>query len=238
MLCFLTLLLQFYDIFLKIKFFYIIPTEMSSLERCSICEKGKGTCLCVGCKAYFCEIHFNEHRGMLFNELDELVEDRNDLRDKINKITEYNKSNDLVLIQIDEREQNTVKEVKQAAEQARRKATQTQTMNFKRDQIKKQFEKISQVLIQYRETRDFDEQDLTQLKQAMRQICEDLKQLSESPAVEMYVTELDQIIWNQPEDKKNESSGTENKFNLIQTTGNHLNESHDSRLKAEKRKYK
>jgi vacuolar-type H+-ATPase subunit H len=175
---------------------------------------------------------------MLFNELDELVEERNDLWDKINKITEYNKSNDLVLTQIDEREQNTVNEVKQAAERARQTVTQTQTMNFKRDQIKKQFEKISQALVQYRETKDFDEQDLTQLKQATRQICEDLKQLSESPAVKVYVTELDQIIWNQPEDDKNESSGIENKFNFIQTTGNHLNESHDSRLKAEKRKYK
>jgi len=127
---------------------------MSSLERCSICEKGKGTCLCVGCKTYFCETHFNE--------LDELVEDRNDLQDKINKIQKHSKSNNLHLAQIDEWEQKTIEKMKQAAEQARQKVGQT--MNFKRDQMKKKFEKMSQELIQYRETKDFYEQDLTQLK--------------------------------------------------------------------------
>ncbi len=88
---------------------------MSSLERCSICEKGKGTCLCVGCKTYFCETHFNEHCGMLFNELDELVEDRNDLQEKINKIPKHSKSNDLHLAQINEWEQKTIEKIKQAA---------------------------------------------------------------------------------------------------------------------------
>jgi anaerobic selenocysteine-containing dehydrogenase len=201
---------------------------MSSLERCSICEKSKGTCLCVGCKTYFCETHFNE--------LDELVEDRNDLQDKINNIPKHSKSNDLHLAQIDEWEQKTIEKIKQAAEQARQKVSQT--MNFKRDQMKKQFEKMSQELIQYRETKDFDEQDLTQLKQAMHQLHEDLKQLAESSAVEVYVAELDQIILNQPEDDEDESPETKNEFNLILTTGNHLNKSHHERLKAEKRKYK
>jgi len=72
----------------------------------------------------------------------------------------------------------------------------------------------------------------------MHQLHEDLKQLAESPVVEVYVAELDQIIWNQPEDDEDESSETKNAFNLIRTTGNHLNKSHHERLKAKKRKYK
>jgi hypothetical protein len=167
---------------------------MASSDRCSVCRKGAGTCCCPGCKAYFCDDDFKDHRGMLINKLDELSIDRNDLEENIKKATSYHQSDTLLLTQIDEWQQTTIEKVKQAAEQARQQVLQI--MNLKREEITKQFQTMSQEMKQLRDTKGVVEYDLTRLKQQIDQLDEDLEELFQPSTIELNVKKSDEIEWN------------------------------------------
>ena len=135
---------------------------MASSNRCSVCPKGAGTCFCPGCKAYFCDKDFRNHRGMLVNGLDEITVERNELQEKINKAKPQKQSGSSILSRIDEWQQITIDKVIQAAEQARQQVLKI--MNSKREEITREFQTLSQELEQLRETEGVLEQDLTRLK--------------------------------------------------------------------------
>ncbi len=167
---------------------------MASSNRCSVCPKGAGTCFCPGCKVYFCDKDFRNHRGMLVNGLDELTVERNELHEKINKASADKQSGSSLLSRIDKWQQDTIEKVKQAAQQARQQALEI--INFKREEIMRQFQTLSQELEQLRETEGVLEQDLTRLKGQIGLINEDLEHLSQPPAVELNVSQSDQIVWD------------------------------------------
>jgi chromosome segregation ATPase len=167
---------------------------MASLDRCSVCRKGAGTCFCPGCKAYFCDDDFKDHRGMLINELDELTVDRNDLQKKLNRITSNKETGGHLLSQIDEWQQTTIEKVKQVAEQARQQIFQI--MNLKREEITRQFQTMTQEITQLRDTRGVVEHDLARLKQHIDQLNEDLEELSQPSTIEVNTKQCDQIEWD------------------------------------------
>ncbi len=167
---------------------------MASSNRCSVCPKGGGTCFCPGCKAYFCDKDFRHHRRMLVDGLDELTVNRNDLQEKINKISSEKQSGSLLLSRIDEWQQVTIEKVKQTAQQARQQVLKI--MNSKQEEIKRQFQTLSQEFEHLRETEGVLEQDLARLKQQIDQLNKDLEQLSQPLAVELNMQQSDQIVWN------------------------------------------
>jgi len=99
------------------------------------------------------------HHGQLVNELDILVEDRNALQDKLNKMTRENHSPSSVLSQIDEWQRTIIEKVKQAVDQARQQVTRI--LDSKRSEIAASFEKFSKELVYLKETEDFYHDDLT-----------------------------------------------------------------------------
>ena len=167
---------------------------MATLERCSNCEKGVGICFCTGCKKYFCKKDFNNHREILNNELYGFIEDRNTLQEKLNKATQPKDIHSPLLLQIDEWQKATIENVKQAAEQARQHVMQI--LSSKKIKIISEFEKFSQDLIDLKETEDFVEPDLRRLRQTINQLDQDLKQLTEPPAIELHVEESEKVAWN------------------------------------------
>lgn len=138
---------------------------MATSIPCSICEKGQGTCLCAGCKKYFCMKDFRSHRNTLLDEMHVIVEDRNHLQDKMNEVFQHSDSYSLLLAQIDEWQKNTIEKVEEAAEQARRQIKCIS--NSKRGEIISQFDKFSLDLIEKQNSEDFIEHDLLQLHQSI-----------------------------------------------------------------------
>jgi vacuolar-type H+-ATPase subunit I/STV1 len=131
---------------------------------------------------------------MLVDGLDELTVNRNDLQEKINKISSEKQSGSLLLSRIDEWQQVTIEKVKQTAQQARQQVLKI--MNSKQEEIKRQFQTLSQEFEHLRETEGVLEQDLARLKQQIDQLNKDLEQLSQPLAVELNMQQSDQIVWN------------------------------------------
>ncbi len=167
---------------------------MATTIQCSICDKGQGTCLCTGCKKYFCVRDFRSHRGTLFNEMDVIVCDRNNLQEEINKASQHGDSGSHLLAQIDQWQNDIIEKVKEAAEQARKQVKQI--LNSKRIEITTQFETLSQELVQRKETEDFVETDIAQLRQKIQQLNQNLKSLNQPPAIGLRTEQSDKIVWN------------------------------------------
>ncbi|CAF4340352.1 unnamed protein product, partial [Adineta steineri] len=110
---------------------------------------------------------------MIASELDTLIEDHNNLQDKINQKIQYNNSNNTLFIQIDEWQRTTIEKVKQVAEQARQqviKLLDSQTL-----EIKAQFDKFSEELTRLKATKSVVGENLKQLKQTVCQLDQNIQ---------------------------------------------------------------
>ena len=90
----------------------------SAKARCATCGKGNGVCKCEGCSQKFCEIHFNEHRGSLKQQLDNIADRRNILQDTITGTDDLLEP---LISKIDIWENKAIKKVQHMANEARNK---------------------------------------------------------------------------------------------------------------------
>jgi chromosome segregation ATPase len=137
---------------------------------------------------------FRSHRDALFNEMDVIIGDRNNLQDKLNKASQDKDSSRPLLAQIDEWQQQTIEKVKETAEQARQQVKKIS--NSKRVKITTHFETLSKELVQLKETEDFVEHDLARFRQKISQLNQDLTLLSQPRAIELHMEQSDKIVWS------------------------------------------
>jgi uncharacterized coiled-coil DUF342 family protein len=159
-----------------------------------MCEKGRGTFFCVGCQAYFCKKCHQQHRDDLGNQLEGFIGNHNELKYQITKATEEKNLDSPLLAEIEDWKRKTVEKVEKVAEQAKKQVIKL--LNSKKTEIKSEFEKFSQKLIQLKENEDFIESDLEHLKQTIDQLNQKLKELSKQPEVELCKEQSDQIDWD------------------------------------------
>jgi uncharacterized phage infection (PIP) family protein YhgE len=169
-------------------------TEMATSKRCSRCEKQAGPMYCTGCDAYFCTKDFRTHREGIVTEMDGIVEERNQLQDKINKAAQRNDQRSPLITKINEWQETTIEKVKQVAAQAREQVVRLLTS--KRAKITTDFQAFSQELADLKETENFVEHDLTRLKQMIEQFHHDLKQSVQPTTIELHTEQSDGIDWN------------------------------------------
>ncbi|CAF4121807.1 unnamed protein product [Rotaria socialis] len=207
---------------------------MASANRCSVCKTRAGTCFCPGCKAYFCDDDFQNHRASLFDELNVLTSDRNDLHAQINEVSS-NMQTDKQLAKVDEWQRTTIEKVKQAAESARQQIMKIK--NSKHEEIAKSFLALSQELDELRETKGIVEQDIVRLNQAARKLSEDLKKCAQSSEIELNVKQSDEIDWNRMIYVEKNSAFADNQsqmngehFSCICDENGHLNNLNKQRL--------
>ncbi len=167
---------------------------MAASNRCFACEKAPGAYFCTGCKVYFCMKDLKNHHGQLLHELDVLIEDRNDLQEKINKGNQQNPSANGLLSQIDEWQKVITAKVKQAADRARQQVITI--LDSKRMEITTKFETFSKELVHMKDTEEFVHDDLTRLQQMIQDLNQDLQQLAHSPSVELHTEQSNQVDWN------------------------------------------
>lgn len=166
---------------------------MAMVNDCSVCKKLVGTCLCTGCKAHFCDDDFQNHRTALFDELDLLLVDRNELETQINEASS-SVEGDVHLEKIDEWQHITIEKVKHAAKIAKDQVIKIRIS--KQTEISKKFRTLCQELEERRTTKSVVEQDLVRLKQKIHQVSEDIDQLMHLPEIEVNTKQSDQIDWN------------------------------------------
>ncbi|CAF1490375.1 unnamed protein product [Rotaria sordida] len=188
---------------------------MPQSNRCSMCTKGAGTCLCAGCKKYFCRKHFNDHHAILVNELEGYVEEINILQDEINRTDPHNG----ILLQIDEWERTMVEKVTQVAERLRQ---QIKNPSPKRVEIISKFTEFRTKLRQLKETDDFVEDDLSRLKETIDKFKQDSKELDEILSIKLHIEQTEQIAWDRFIYVEEKSTAAENKQEQQQTTEKNL----------------
>ncbi|CAF1225244.1 unnamed protein product [Adineta steineri] len=167
---------------------------MTKSNQCSTCQKPMGIMYCTGCNSYFCSKDFRGHREVLFTKMEELVEERNELQEKINKTTQGNSLCNPLTEEINAWEKITVEKVRQTAEHARQQANQL--INSKSMKITNKFRGFSDELADLKETEDYVEHDLTRLKQKINQFNIELAQLSQGTRLQLNRKESERINWN------------------------------------------
>ncbi|CAF1268534.1 unnamed protein product [Adineta steineri] len=167
---------------------------MAKSNQCSTCQKPIGVMHCTGCDGYFCAKDFRGHREILFTEIEELVQERNKLQEKMNTATKGNNSRNPLIEEINAWEKITVDKVRQTAEQVRQQANQL--MNSKSMKITREFRGFSTELADLKETENYVEHDLTRLKQKIDQFNVDLTQFSHGTTIELNKEESERIKWD------------------------------------------
>ncbi|CAF4141787.1 unnamed protein product [Adineta steineri] len=167
---------------------------MAKSNQCSTCQKPTGIILCTGCDGYFCTKDFRGHREILFTEMEKLVEERNKVKEKINKPTNGNDTNNPLIEEINAWEKTTIEKVRQTAEQVRQQANHL--MNSKSVKITNEFRSFSEELANMKETEDYVEHDLARLKQKIDQFNVDLTQLSQATIIVLNREESERIKWS------------------------------------------
>ncbi|CAF1022608.1 unnamed protein product [Adineta steineri] len=126
--------------------------------------------------------------------MEEVVEERNKLQEKISKATKENKANNPLIEEINAWEKITIEKVRETAEQVRQQASQM--MNSKSVKITDKFRGFTEELANMKETEDYVEYDLTRFKQKIDQLNVDLTQLSQATRIELNRKESERIKWN------------------------------------------
>lgn len=129
-----------------------MATGISSSNRCSICEKNAAMCNCIGCKAFFCIKHFNEHRQQLTMRFDQdVVSAHDELLEQINQGKQLDNSSSDLFSTIDQWETSTIEIVKRTADRARDQLTQL--LNNEKETLKKQCDSLTQEIRRRRRRR-------------------------------------------------------------------------------------
>ncbi|CAF4367769.1 unnamed protein product [Rotaria sp. Silwood2] len=138
-------------------------------QSCAKCNKGGGTAMCHGCQQSFCTKHFLEHRQELSQQIEDVGQEHDLLRQDWNR----NKNIDTLLVRIDKWEQESIKTIQTCAQNAR--VALQQLHNQTNNELKMSFDKLTQEIQDYRESHDYTEIDIKnwieQLKE-FRQIIE------------------------------------------------------------------
>ncbi|CAF4164744.1 unnamed protein product [Rotaria sordida] len=124
--------------------------------RCIICDKEKRTVKCEGCSQMFCYIHLPVHHQELSQQLDEIEQNRDLFRQTLSQHADDTKQHSLIK-QIDQWEEDSIKK---SNKQQKRGNLAALT-----DQLK-----------HIRQENDFNELDLSHLKEKLTQLAEELYQ--------------------------------------------------------------
>ncbi len=139
--------------------------------RCVTCGKDKAIFKCGGCQQDFCYNHSTDHRQELSKQLDEIEVTRDIFRQTLTEQTDEPQKNSLVQ-QIDKWEQDSIKKIRQAAEEARQELLQYTDRHIR--QIETKLNRLTDQLRQSREENDFVETDLQRWKQELTQLTNQL----------------------------------------------------------------
>jgi uncharacterized phage infection (PIP) family protein YhgE len=134
---------------------------------CVTCGKERVTYPCEGCSQNFCLNHLADHRQALGKHLDEVEDRRNLFRETLTKL-KTNRQEHPLIQQINKWERDSMKKIRQTAEEARELVVQHTTEHI--DKVEDKLAKLTEQLKETRQENDFNEIHLKQLEERLTQL--------------------------------------------------------------------
>lgn len=146
-------------------------TAAPGRTRCVTCGKEKATLKCGGCLQDFCYNHSTEHRNELSQQLNEVETSRDLFRQMLTEQTREPKKQ-ILIQQIDQWECDSIMKIRQTADKVREMFLRHTTAHV--TQIETKLNNLTNRLRESREENDFFETDLSQWKEELIQMTEQL----------------------------------------------------------------
>ena len=166
---------------------------MATSNVCSTCKKPSGIKYCVGCKNYFCTKDFKVHEQDLLQELDKLVDRRDHIQQRFASLSLP--INHSIFEEINQWEINIKQQVTRAAQAAREKVNAI--LSRKRSGSSESLAVITEQLRTMKETEDFVETHLEEIKKKLNDSEQMLEQLTQSKSLVLEKNKSDHIQWDQ-----------------------------------------
>ena len=145
------------------------PPSSAMKSPCATCSKPIGIVRCEGCQKLFCHADLNDHRSELFNQLDALSNEHNVFQQTL-KQTETDLRTHALIQRIDIWEKESKQKIREVAKEARQKVLMHATANTK--EILTRFKEMVDNLQQAQKENIFDERDLNQWTEQLKQLKE------------------------------------------------------------------
>ena len=133
-------------------------------QTCAKCNKGGGIAMCNGCERSFCIQHFVEHRQELSQQMDNIAQEYDLLRQGIN----YESNVDPILKQIDQWEKETMEKIQAHARKVRQDVSQL--FERRQNELKISVNKLTTELRTCRESENFTELDMNKWTKELKRL--------------------------------------------------------------------
>ncbi|CAF3658094.1 unnamed protein product [Rotaria sp. Silwood1] len=141
--------------------------------KCFTCEKEKIVYLCGGCSKNFCLNDLTEHRKDLGKQFEGIENDRDQFYQKL--VEQKQDQRRLPLMQqVDKWEEDSIKKIKQTAEDCRQTLIEYNNKHF--IEIEKKLSQLTEQLKQSRQENEFNEIELDRFKTILTKLAEELGQ--------------------------------------------------------------
>jgi DNA repair exonuclease SbcCD ATPase subunit len=152
---------------------------MSNIKDCFTCtnqlkKKQKSSVICTGCQKPFCKLHHQEHRKLIENDFNGLIEQHNTLRQNLYNENDNSRTSKLLKM-IDDWEKETITNIKATA--AAKKTRLTQIINEEKDQLKNKFKVMTDELKTNQPSSDYVEPDIQEWQKQISECKQKLEQL-------------------------------------------------------------
>ncbi|CAF3189343.1 unnamed protein product [Rotaria sp. Silwood2] len=146
----------------------------SDRAKCFVCGKEKIVYACEGCSKRFCLKDLTEHRQNLGKQFEEIENDRDQFYQKLAH-QKNNVTKPLLIQYVDKWEEDSIKKIKQTAEECRQTLIGHQNKHFA--EIEKKLSQLTEQLKHTRQENEFNEIDLDRLTTKLSKLTEELGQL-------------------------------------------------------------
>ncbi|CAF1375162.1 unnamed protein product [Adineta steineri] len=145
---------------------------------CFTCNKEKITFPCRGCLKEFCLIHLTQHQQLLNEELNHIINDYDQFKQRINeqKQNPQNLQNCSLIKQIDQWEIESIKIIQRKAQNCREIVIKSSETSI--GHIEKKFKDLSEQIKEIHKENEFNEMNLSYLKNQLIQITQELNNSS------------------------------------------------------------
>jgi hypothetical protein len=175
-------------------------TSSTGKTRCILCDKDRATLRCGGCLQEFCYKHSGDHRQELTKQLDEIEVNRDLFRQSL--IQQIEQPNNHILIQqINQWEQESIKKIQQTAEETRQILFKDTDRYV--HEIETNLSKLTDQLRDCRQEDDFNEINLGQFQEKLDRLTEELIQLRNISIQEDPTTFINKVYVEMPSKSAN-----------------------------------
>ncbi|CAF1237990.1 unnamed protein product [Adineta steineri] len=179
----------------------------SKKTQCFKCNKEKITYSCEGCSKRFCFMDLAEHKQILNDELNHIINDYDEFKQTINE-RKKNPQNHSLIKQINQWETISIEIIQQKAQECR-KIVINSLQTFM-DDIEMKFTDLSEQVKQIHKENEFNEIDLNCLSNQLRKIREELNDptnISIKQSSQLFINEISIISSRKPKFNKWKQNG-------------------------------